>query len=777
MATINAKNYSTPKNINLKEGLLRFGGTFSTNRLDSTSNGLYVNSSNELVFAHQGTATILSGTGPIVTPSWDAIFANDQTFNLAGLATFTIDNSTGNNDVLTITNTGAGSGDCIQITNVGTGSDIKGTSGTWSFSKAGVNTMKSTTIAGTAGSDSITLTAGDMVLSDGSLTITDADDAATLSITNNTATSASVFVFAGSGVFTGSTTTSFMTITPSGLTTGTAVYLPVAGLTTGKAIHVVADAATTGTVVQITSSATAITGNGRLLSVVHSGATGTTATLNEFSTAANDETVLLKLTASSTLALGTVLSLSASSMTTGKGLGIIDLDALTTGIGLHIASAATAITTTGRLLYVNHTGTTGTSATLAEIASAATDETVILTLTASAALALGTALNISVAALTTGSGIAVGTLAALTTGKGISVQSSATAITTTGRLFYSNHSGATTTSGTLNEFASAANDETVIVKITASDVLAAGTALGISLASMTTGTGIGIGTLAALTTGIALSIASSATAITGAGRLVYVNHTGATGTSAVLNEFASAATDETVVLRVTASAALAAGVLVDLSAAAATTATILKIEGLAALTTGKAISVAHTTSVIANGGTLLSLSSSGIDTATTSGCLVNLSSTASTSGTQVLGTFSVLTDGIGVSIVAAATTSGTLLKLSAVEATLTTGLYIQCYDGAANDFSVGKYGATIIAGNASGTAALTVNAGDIVITSGFLVLSANAKGVTFTGTGSNGGVLKNLKNTAASGLSGTQKDIEIDIAGVPYYFTVYPTKA
>jgi hypothetical protein len=45
------------------------------------------------------------------------------------------------------------------------------------------------------------------------------------------------------------------------------------------------------------------------------------------------------------------------------------------------------------------------------------------------------------------------------------------------------------------------------------------------------------------------------------------------------------------------------------------------------------------------------------------------------------------------------------------------------------------------------------------------------------GTGANGIKLKNLKNAAATALSGTQKDIEIDIGGTPYYFTCYPTKA
>ena len=41
----------------------------------------------------------------------------------------------------------------------------------------------------------------------------------------------------------------------------------------------------------------------------------------------------------------------------------------------------------------------------------------------------------------------------------------------------------------------------------------------------------------------------------------------------------------------------------------------------------------------------------------------------------------------------------------------------------------------------------------------------------------NDNTLKNLKNSAASALSGTQKDIEINIGGTAYYFTVYPTKA
>lgn len=136
-----------------------------------------------------------------------------------------------------------------------------------------------------------------------------------------------------------------------------------------------------------------------------------------------------------------------------------------------------------------------------------------------------------------------------------------------------------------------------------------------------------------------------------------------------------------------------------------------------------------------------------------------------------------LTTGKALSVSTTGATSGTSLYIANTAATLTSGKYIQCYNGAADVFTVSKYGATVIAGNASGTAALTVTAGDIVITSGYLVISANAKGITFTGTGANGGVLKNLKNAAPTALSGTQKDIEIDIGGNPVLLHGVPNES
>ncbi len=118
-------------------------------------------------------------------------------------------------------------------------------------------------------------------------------------------------------------------------------------------------------------------------------------------------------------------------------------------------------------------------------------------------------------------------------------------------------------------------------------------------------------------------------------------------------------------------------------------------------------------------------------------------------------------------------TSGKAIVVASAESALTTGMYLDL----GTVFTVSKFGATVIAGSASGTAALTLTAGDIVLTSGGITITANASVISFTGTSTNGGILKNLYNDVASGLSGTQRDVKILIGSTPYYFTVYPTKA
>ena len=92
-----------------------------------------------------------------------------------------------------------------------------------------------------------------------------------------------------------------------------------------------------------------------------------------------------------------------------------------------------------------------------------------------------------------------------------------------------------------------------------------------------------------------------------------------------------------------------------------------------AITTGTGLLIPHTTSVIASGGSMVRISSTSNDTSTTTGALLDLSSTASTGGTQFLQTYSGLTTGIGQSIVSNSLSSGSLLSLSSSGTAALTG--------------------------------------------------------------------------------------------------------
>src|SRR3990167_1636623 len=106
----------------------------------SANDAVLFRNGTDLVWWNGTSGTVLGSVGAVI-PSLDWIFAGDKTLNVAG-TTLTIDNSTGNNDVLTLTNSGAGSGSVKKITNRGTGSDIRGTSGSWSVSATGVAVLE-----------------------------------------------------------------------------------------------------------------------------------------------------------------------------------------------------------------------------------------------------------------------------------------------------------------------------------------------------------------------------------------------------------------------------------------------------------------------------------------------------------------------------------------------------------------------------------------------------------------------------------------------------------
>lgn len=823
MGTINGNSFQDIRNINLRggasgSGLIRWnpaqntvvnGGNWSSNPFSTDDYGLYINAAGNLVFSSLGSTTVLGAAGGGGgVPTWSQIFAGQATFQLAG-TTWTIDNNTGNNNILTLTNSGAGSGNLIQITNSGTGKDINGTSNAWSVDKsgnavflqvtsatytgsgavtlsangssaitigsgsntvtvgvaatfsssltvtAGATVLGSTsnvaaslqvtnntittfgaagvanagmvifrstsittgdlvriqaaegtitgnyldiydtvasasvfkvgptgavTIAGTpaGGTNVLTITEGDAVLSDGSIFITDADNAASFTVTNNTATSASAIALAGSGVFTGSTTTSFMTITASGLTTGTAVYVPVAALTTGRAIHVVANALTSGIVFNVTSSATAITTTGRLFLSTHTGATGTSAILNEFISAANDETIILQVTASSTLALGVGLGVSVGSMTTGTGilvtptgittgiaLDVHGVDALTTGLGISVTSAATAITT-GALLKVSHTGATGTSATLVQFLTSANDETILLGLTGNT--------------LTTGS----------------LVVASATALT----------------SGVLASFTGGGANMT-----------SSGIVFDIEMGAATAGTGLKV-----LTSGV----------FAGSNNVVLVSANSATTTTGVLSVTATGLTSGTAVLGTGGTSMTSVGVLFFANLGAATAG-----SGFDAVTTGVYTDTTGLHSLTAN--------------SATTGTLSVISGTGMTSGTGLIitgGGSNMLTAGIDLSVAMGAATVGSGIKI------VTTGVYTDTSAAVMNIIASSATLGNILAVTASSTKSLIVG----------LTLANPALQVdTSTGSSVTGLLLKS--NATGLGFavslqsSGTNEALTIDAKG------------
>ena len=196
---------------NVRDAIIQFD---AVNTAPTTTTGLYylyANSSGELVYNNGSVVTTIGAAGTVSTGTWDGIYASDKTLTVSS-TTFTFDGTHATNNVLTVTSTGAGTGNLIQITNVGSGKDINGTSDTWSVSAVGDAVFNLLTLAGNADSTSFTLTAGDMVSSDGSFSLTNADNENTFLVTNNGNTTASMVKFAGSGAFTGNTTSSFFTI-------------------------------------------------------------------------------------------------------------------------------------------------------------------------------------------------------------------------------------------------------------------------------------------------------------------------------------------------------------------------------------------------------------------------------------------------------------------------------------------------------------------------------------------------------------------------------------
>ncbi len=879
MSTINGISFQDPRNINLKggaqgSGVIRWAPEatkWSANPFSTTDYGLYINSAGQLVFSSTGSTTILGAAGAGGVPTWLQIFNGGNTFALAG-TTWTIDNTTGNNNVLTLTNTGAGSGHIVQITNAGTGKDINGTSGTWSVTKLGaaaflsvatatvngagagitigdsganvvtigtntntitmakattfsstitvtdgqiahtstsntvapylltnntattlgagvsslglmvvrsttlttgnallvqlaegtlttgyyfnawdsvgvasvfkIGTKGATTIAGNAfGTAALTLTAGDLVLSSGKILATAASNAASSFVfTNNTATTATVFAIAGSGVFTGSTTTSFLTITPSGLTTGTAVYLPVAALTTGTAVSVVANAVTSGSGLSITSTSAAYT-SGALITGSLTSSSATLATpagqlLNlSYSITGTALAGTVSPTNTAITVVGTMIQNGAGGTLAPSG-SLVDLSIVSTQTAGTLTDSRNVLKitmpagVTGNAILVNDLGTTHTVASIN--GTALTSGTVMALTGGGANLTTGIVLDVEMGAATAGTGLKVLTSGifagannvvlisanSATTSAGI-VSITATGLTTgTGLLVTAG--GANLTTGIVADIAMGAATQGTGLRVLTSGVFAGANNLALfSANAATTTSGIVSITGTGLTSGVALLVTGGGANMTSSGVTLSVNMGAATtgnGIAIVSTGAYTAVAAGTGLLNVTGNSATTTTGLVQISGTGLTSGSALLITGggAAQLSSGALVKL---TSGAATDGTTLLVTATGAYTGTVG--VMTVTANSATTGNVVV-------------VNATALTTGQAIKV--LGGSVTTGFYVALNDGALNVITIGRNGHITSNQTTAPTIAVTQQNG---ITAAAITAGSSDVAGNFTTTGTN----------------------------------------
>lgn len=469
------------------------------------------------------------------------------------------------------------------------------------------------------------------------------------------------------GVHQGVTTNSILAITNNSADTGTSIYVATNGLTTGVAqlitssgtmttsgslltltansattaagiLRINANALTSGIGAIIASSATAITGAGRMLKVDHTGSTGSSATLVEFATAATDETVLFKLT--------------TAAMVDGVALSVVGTTGMTTGSLIRATSSTAGAVATNGVYAFGLTGAfTSTASTLGAFHIAA------------ASTVSGTAVSILGGAMTTGIALNI-----TDPSTGMTSGSLIRAITATTGTLATNGVVSFQASG---DHASTTNQGFVGVI----DATTAGTAVSVATASLTTGVGLFVSNATSgVTSGSLVRVAASGTGTIATNGIVSIRHAGiflSTANIGVLDVAASALVGAGTVARFAATAAsqTAAEILNVTQSGASLTAYTGSCVSITAgfsgnsstgsavllttvhttagdgfkivansLTVGTAtgILVSHTTSVLGAGTSLVRLASTGIDTGTTTGVLLDLSSSAGVGQTNVM---------------------------------------------------------------------------------------------------------------------------------------------
>lgn len=686
MSTFNGLSFQDPRNINLKgspnrgSGVVRFSqqgvSNWGTNPFSTTDAGIYINAAGNLVYSYLGTATVIGAAGGGgVIPTWLQIFNANNTFALAG-TTWTIDNTTSNNNVLTLTNSGAGSGHVVQITNVGTGKDINGTSGLWSVDKSGnavfaqvttpiltsaANLLISASGAGviTIGANTNTITLAKAVTFSAGATLanlilgTTSNTVADLIETNNTATTI------GAGV----SSLGLAVIRSTSLTTGNALLVQLAEgtLTTGYYFNAW-DSVGVASVFKIGSKGQ------------------TTIAGSAYGTAA------LTLTAGDLNVSAGAINHIAVGATTANGF-TGTYNGLTTGIGMSLIHT-TSVITTGSVFSVSSTSIdTGTAqGTLVNLVSSASTAGTIVQLTVNA-LTTGVAFLVSGSAAYTGTGFFGITQSGATTGSVAVITANAL---TTGHAFTVTSSGVITTTGDLvSVIGNSATTSTGLVRISAT--------------GMTTGTTVSItgGGANMTAAGIVVSIAPGANIVGIAEQILSTGVYTGTGLWVLTANSATTGTIGTI-----SGTGLTSGIglLVTGGGVNMLTAGIALSVAMGAATTGAGLSVV-TTGVYTGSGALL------------------LTANSATTGTLAVVSGTGLTTGIGIKVVATA-------------ATLTTGFYFAANDGAVNVLTIGANGHITSNQTTAPTIAVTTQNG---ITAAAVTAGSSDGAGQFTTTGTSTG--------------------------------------
>lgn len=530
-------------------------------------------------------------------------------------------------------------------------------------------------MAGTGGSDSINIAAGNVTLTSGSITLTDGVFAQTstgtadvMSVTADSLLANNLAIFKGSGAFTGTTSSSFVAITPTGLTTGTALYIAGAAATTLSTLVDVTSSTTTGIVMRLVASGTQ-TGVGQVLAMSSAGTTTTTG--------------LVSLTANSiTTGIGVNLTSTSTGWTSGNflNIGLTSSGTLAARTGAAVAIASSMTHTADTDVTQSFSSMTIARTSIRNTGGADTHTTT----SQGALLSLSNTITATTGTITdTMRGINI-TMASGGTGEGVLItHNSTTAIALS--------------------VASSGVSSAGVVKIAAT-ALTSNQALLISATGTYTGTGIVTLTATGMTTGSAVLITSGGANLAAGGKALEIAMGAATaGNGATITT---------------------SGVYVG---------TGLELITCGAMTTGIGLSIVATTGMTT--GSLIRATTSTAGAIATNGA-ISLTATGNFTSTSSMGFVSVqcnsTTAGVAVDIEGTAMTTGVALHILATAATLTTGAYIQCDDGSVKVFSVGLAGHLQSRGTAP-TVALNVANG----LSGVAIAASNTDTcgtITTTGT-------------------------------------------